>query len=271
MDMTWFTHAEKHTFIKRLYFRAFIPNSVRRSTRVIAISQSTKADIVGLLGIPSDKIVVTYIGVDHKFFRVQRNRTQLEDSLKDFGLNPGYILYVGKLEPRKNLVRLIRAYDQSKNTIGKRKLVLCGSKGWGYTEIYSIVERLGLRDQVIFTGYVPDKSLPIIYNGADVFVYPSLYEGFGIPVLEAMACGVPAITSNLSSLPEVVGNAGVLVDPYSTDAIGEALIDLLRHDDRRSELSELGLYRAKEFTWERMARETLRVYQQCLTPQYKSI
>lgn len=263
MDTTWFTHGMQHTRLKRLYFRTLIPYSVRRSARVIAISHATKADIVRLLQIPAEKVIVTHLAVDTEIFRVPTDRARLAEWLTRLGLAPGYILYVGKLEPRKNLVRLVEAFAQVRSALGGCKLVLCGGKGWGYDEVFATVERLDLKDDVVFTGYIADEYLPLVYGGADVFIYPSLYEGFGIPLLEAMACGVPVITSSISSMPEVVGDAGVVIDPYSIEAIGAALVDMLRDNGMREELRARGLQRVQHFTWERMARETLQVYKQC--------
>lgn len=180
-----------------------------------------------------------------------------------YGLMPNnYVLTVGTLEPRKNQIRLVEAFHlmRQRGAAPNLKLVLAGRKGWLYEDLFRRVEELGLTKDVIFTGIVPDKDLPALMNGALMFVYPSLYEGFGLPVLEAMACGVPVITSNRSSLPEVVGDAGLLVDPENESALAEALIVILSNQARRQKMSRRGISQAARFSWEEAARQTLKVY-----------
>ncbi|MGH9802588.1 MAG: glycosyltransferase family 4 protein, partial [Blastocatellia bacterium] len=172
-----------------------------------------------------------------------------------------YLLYVGTIEPRKNLLTLIRAYDELLRTTDHHpQLALCGGKGWLYEEVFKLIAELKLTDQVRFTGYVADEDLPALYSAAEAFVYPSLYEGFGLPPLEAMACGTPAITSNVSSLPEVVGQAGLIHDPNDWQALAAHIARLLGDKAAREHFKQAGIEQAARFSWDRAARETQSVY-----------
>lgn len=229
---------------------------------VIAISQATKQDVVSHLGIAPDRVRVVYGGVDPSFRPIE-DRETLARAVAPFGLRVGgYMLHVGTLEPRKNLVRLVEAYDQVRRTLGEDapELVLVGARGWQVQALFERVEALGIGDEVHVLGRVPAEALPALYNGAVLFVYPSLYEGFGLPPLEAMACGTPVVASDTSALPEVVGEAGVLVDPYDTEALIAGMIGLLRDRSRCEALSARGLRRAAQFTWARSAAQLLSIY-----------
>jgi len=233
---------------------------------VLAISEATKRDVVTHLNVPAERVEVVYGGVGAAMRPIEDSEI-LARALAPLGIDPGgYILHVGTIEPRKNLVRLVEAYSLAREAapLGFPRLALVGAKGWDFEEVFERVEALGLEDQVLFTGRVERHILPFVYSGAVLFVYPSLYEGFGLPVLEAMACGVPVITSNVSSLPEIVGEAGVLVDPTDTVGLAAAISDLLGDGGRRVALREAGLARAAGFSWGRAARETLKVYDRCL-------
>jgi len=166
------------------------------------------------------------------------------------------------LEKRKNIPTLIKAFYESKRRRTNHKLVIVGKKGWKYDDIFETIDALNLKNEVIFTGYVPKEDLVKFYNTADLFVYPSVYEGFGLPPLEAMACGCPVITSNISSLPEVVGNAGITVNPYDVEELVEAMYRVLNDEDLRKELSKKGLERSKLFSWRKTAEETWKVYEE---------
>lgn len=259
-DMTFFLFPEKHIFIKRIFFRLIIPFSARKADRLIAISKNTKKDIVKILGIATDKIDVVYLTVDN-IFRPIENSSAVFQIKKKYRIQNNFILYVGTLEPRKNIVSLIKAYHKlvSQNRI-KHQLVLAGKKGWGYQEIFKIVQDFNLSEKIIFTGYIPEEELVFLYNAADLFVYPSLYEGFGIPPLEALACGTPTIASNISSLPEVVDDAAILVNPYNVEGLSQAIYKLLIDEKLRHILKGKGLKKAKEFSEERLAKETIRAY-----------
>ncbi len=248
---------------RRLYQRWFTRWSVRRANRVIAISGATAQDVVRLFDVPSDRVSVIFPGVD-----VHYEPTEDEQQLARFrglrGLPDRFVIFVGTLEPRKNLLTLLQAYAAFRRGGGGYKLALVGGKGWLWEPILAAIEELDLEDDVILPGFVAEEELPLWYNAAEALVYPSLYEGFGLPPLEAMACGIPVVASDASSLPEVVGDAGLLVDPHEPDPWTEALERLWHDREYRAELSMRGLQRARQFSWKRMARETIGVYRSVL-------
>jgi glycosyltransferase involved in cell wall biosynthesis len=262
-DVSPLLFPEWHTSENRGRFKRKAQLIKEHARAVIAVSQHTKRDLVDLLDVPEERIHVVYNAADTRY-QPLNDRAEVDRVVEKYGL-PGqdYILYVGTLEPRKNLVRLIEAYGAALARRGNAfpPLVLVGGKGWFYEDIFRSVKRLGLEKRVVFTGFVDDDDMLAVFNGASIFVYPSLYEGFGMPVLEAMACGVPVIASNASSLPEVVGEAGILVDPIDTDALAAALVALVQDADRRDVLRSAGLAKATNFSWDRAAQETLAVYE----------
>lgn len=246
--------------------------AVKKADMIITISEASKRDIHRVYGIPLDKIRVTYLGVNDHFQPMDRQAAQ--DFLqKKYGLHGRFLLYVGGFDFRKNLQSLVYALDQLKKRIGiPHKLVLVGQvpahpKIPGYRDfdiLRKMICDLNLEEDVLVPGYVPEQDLPMFYNAADVFVFPSLYEGFGLPVLEAMACGAPVVALNSSSIPEVIGDAGILIDPVDVDnALVRVLEDLLNDPPRRQVLRERGLERAKQFSWQKAAVETLKVYEEC--------
>lgn len=242
----------------RTLMKHLFPRYVERADRIIAISQFTKNEILELFPhIPAEKVFVTWLGV-HERFRIVSSE-QNEALRRKYHLDRPYILSVSTIEPRKNLKTLIRAFSRIKDHID-HDLVLTGAYGWNSKDIYSLITDLKLNDRIKFTGYVDIGDLPAIYSMADLFIYPSLYEGFGLPPLEAMACGCPVITSNVASLPEVVGDAAETIDPLDIDALSYATEKLLHDAAARSLLVEKGLLRVKRFTWEQCARDTLSVY-----------
>jgi len=232
-----------------------------RADIIIAVSENTKKDLVNLLHIEQERIRVIY-EAPSRIYRKIKDRNLVDGIKKRYNINKDFILYVGMLEPRKNLVRLIKTYKESK-TRHKMDyhLVIVGEKGWMYDEIFKTTKSLNLKSDVIFTGYVGEDDLSLLYNGAKLLVYPSLYEGFGLPPLEAMACGTPVVTSNISSLPEVVGDAAVLVNPYDVDSIAEGILKVLVDGKLKDNLVKKGFNRVKLFSWERTASETLKVYE----------
>jgi glycosyltransferase involved in cell wall biosynthesis len=215
--------------------------------------------------------VVTPEGVSALFVPV-RDPARLQAVRQRYGIARDYILSVGSLQPRKNLVRLIHAYVnlRRRDDDVDHQLVIVGKKGWLYQDIFRAARESPFVEDIIFTGYVPEEDLPALYSGATVFVYPSIFEGFGLPVLEAMACGVPVITSNSSSLPEVVGEAAILVNPYDERAIEVALRQVVWNAELRRELSERGLRRAQQFSWRRTAELTVRAYEEVVRSRAKS-
>ena len=258
-DLSFLRYPQAFRPGNRLYLRLFTRVSVRRAQRVIAISKHTKADITHWLGVPPDRIEMVYCGVEECFHPLPTEEVLAFRQEK--GLPEQFLLYVGTLEPRKNLSLLLRAYARLRTAGGTPPpLILAGARGWMCEDLFSQVEELGLRDSVHFPGYVSLEELPLWYNAATCFVYPSLYEGFGLPPLEAMACGTPVLSSDAASLPEVVGDAGLLLDPLDEEVWARELARVLGRPDLRRELAERGLDRARRFNWGRAAEETVHVY-----------
>jgi hypothetical protein len=248
-------------------FRFYMDKATRASARaadiVIVPSSSTKKDVVRLLGISSGRIRIIYEGVSDRF-RVLDKSECLDYLRREYGINGEFILFVGRLEPRKNLARLLASLKLLVEREQVRtRLVLVGGKTWIQEEIVSMARENGLSERLLFIHDAKDNDLPILYNGASVFVLPSLYEGFGLPLLEAMACGTPVVASSVSSIPEVAGEAAILVDPLDPESIADGLKVALFDTARRQKLVESGLKRSKEFSWEKAARETFEVYREC--------
>ncbi len=254
-DLSFLIFPKAFKLSKRLYLTLLTRPSARKARRIITISESTKRDAVRLLGVSSEKVDVVYCGVDKAFHPLPER--EVASFRQKRGLPEQIILFVGTIEPRKNVARLIEAYSRLRDR--QVKLVIGGARGWLYQEIFACVEELGLTDDVLFPGYIPPDELPLWYNAAELFVYPSLYEGFGLPPLEAMACGTPVIASNVSSLPEVVGEAGLTIDPMDSRGLAEAMNQVLSDRALRQSMRERGLARAGRFSWANAARETIGV------------
>jgi glycosyltransferase involved in cell wall biosynthesis len=239
------------------------PTAMRLSSRqadaIIAVSESTRMDVIRVLQIDPEKIFTTHLGVDPSF-RVISDIESRERVASEYRLPEKFILYLGTIEPRKNLPVLIRSFRQLVESGTEHMLVLVGKYGWMYKEVLNLVNELGIEDKVCFTGYVPQEDLPLVYNLSSLFVYPTIYEGFGLPALEAMACGVPVITSNVASLPEIVGDAGILIPVDDVDALHNAMRRTLQDQGLREKLIQDGLVRSKSFSWERTAQLTHQVY-----------
>jgi glycosyltransferase involved in cell wall biosynthesis len=241
-------------------FSKSVRRFAERADCIIAISEQTKQDIVRLLNIPENKVRVTLLAADTRY-RVIDDTRRVASVAADYGIDREYILYTGTLEPRKNIPAIIRAFQSIKRELNiPHRLVLAGKKGWLYDDIFAEVRALDLEQEVIFTGYVPDEDLPFLYNGADLFVYPSFYEGFGLPPLEAMACGCPVVSSNTSSLPEVVGTAGIMVDPRKPEELATAMARVLGDSELARDMRRRGVERAAIFNWDRCVQETLSIY-----------
>ena len=258
-DMTFFSHPEHHIYWKQKYFKYMIPLSIKKADQVIAISENTKQDILQMVPVDKKKIVVTYLGYDTSFSR--QDKEKIKSTLKKYEITFSYILFVGMLEPRKNIPSLIKAFAAIKEK-KNHKQVIVGKRGWMYGEIFALIKNLKIEEQVVFTGYIPDEDLPSLYSGATCFVYPSFYEGFGIPIIEAMACGCPVITSNNSSMREIAGDAAILIDPYNLMDIQNAIELLIKDKEVRRRKEREGITQAKSFTWEKMILKTKMVYQE---------
>ena len=264
-DLSFMRYPQAFPRLKRAYLRSQVQLSVRAARRVIAISRATQHDLVTLFGVDPARIDVVYNGVDAAFSPAPAQ--EVEEFRARRGLPARYILHLGTLEPRKNLTRLVQAFARIKaqeTASPDLKLVLAGGKGWFYDSLFAEVARLGLEGEVLFPGYVDDADLVWWYRAATAFAYPSLMEGFGLPVLEAMACGAPTVTSNASSLPEVAGDAALLVDPGDVDALAAALARILQEPALAAELRHRGLAQAARFSWQRTAQETAAVYRKAL-------
>ena len=253
-DLGYLYEPTRHPRLQRLYLDLSTRWSARAAHSLVADSEATKSDLVARYGVAADKITVAYPGVAADL-RPVADRTQIEMVTRRYGIERPYILYLGTLQPRKNLSRLIEAYAG----LGARvpRLVLAGKHGWQADRFVAEVERLGIAQRVVFAGYVRGEDKAALLSGALAFIFPSLYEGFGLPVIEAQACGCPVICSNVSSLPEVAGGAAVLVDPRDVDAWRAALGQLLESADLRRELAQRGLTNARRFSWQTCAARVL--------------
>jgi glycosyltransferase involved in cell wall biosynthesis len=233
----------------------------RQADVIITPSEATKADVVRHMRLNPERIEVIPWGCEPRF-QPMPDRDRFAALQQKYHLPERYILFVGTLEPRKNLTTLLRAFTMLRDERhgDEVKLVVAGRLGWLYTDVMITADTLALTNEVIFTGFVDDEDLPHLYRGAQLFVFPSLYEGFGLPILEAMASGVPVVTSNTASMPEVAGDAAILVNPHKPQALAEAMARVLAEAHLRQELTQKGLARARCFTWERTAQRTLEVY-----------
>ena len=264
-DMTIKAYPETVRFKSRIMMRLNLRTTCKRATRIVTSSEFSKSEIVKYLKISPKKISVLYSGVNLSLYKPCLDSSLILEIKRKYGIIGDYFIYLGTLEPRKNIVRMIQAYSLLKSmNKDVPKLVIAGRKGWMYKDIFELIQNEKLEANVILTGYIAQTDTPILLNGAKAFVFPSLYEGFGMPPLEAMACGTPVITSNCSSLPEVVGDAAILVDPYKIDEIAAAMNELSTNDTLRNELSQKGIKRASLFSWDRISDSLHKIYEQVM-------
>jgi len=263
-DMTFFLYPELHTRAKRLFFPWMMRLSSRRADAIIADSESTRRDAMQILHIPADKIITVSLGIGDEFRRIT-DASLLEDCRRRYELPQDFFLYVGLVEPRKNLPLLLGAYARLVQVEDPPPLVVVGRMGWMVEDVFRQIESLQLQDRVKFTGYIPDPDLPLVYNLAQILLYPSRYEGFGFPPLEAMACGTPVITTAVSAMQDQVGEAGLLVPPQDEPALFDAMRRLMHDRLLRDDLSTRGQRQANNFTWDQTALKTLQVYQRVVT------
>ncbi|MEK7452912.1 MAG: glycosyltransferase family 1 protein [Patescibacteria group bacterium] len=258
-DLSFLHYPEFFLFKKKYWHLSQHPKKqAMEADRIIAISESTKSDLVNFYNIKEEKISVIYSGVGESFKQISKNNKNLERVKNKYNLPDNFILYLGTIEPRKNILGIIEAFEAVRE---KRKisLVIAGSFGWLFSDIIKRVKISKFRDDIIFTNFIDQDDKVYLYNLAEIFVYPSFFEGFGFPPLEAMASGVPTITSNCSSLPEVVGNAGIMIDPYKPSEIAEAIDMVLEDNNLRNILSIRGVDQAKNFNWQKTGIETLNI------------
>jgi len=247
----------------RIYRKVIVPKTLSHISRVITISNYSKDDILKhFLALREGEIVVTYLAADERFHVV--DKSILAEIKNKLGISGSYILSLGATDPRKNTELIIKTFIELKNQNKiEEKLVIVGIPDWKNTRFYDIVQESNFENNVIFTDFISEDDLVLLYNGASIFLYPSLYEGFGMPVLEAMSCGVPVITSNITSMPEIAGDAAILINPRDPEELKSSILTVLNDEKLRNELRELGFKQAKKFSWRRMAEETLKVYQMC--------
>ncbi|NJO04552.1 MAG: glycosyltransferase family 4 protein [Chloroflexaceae bacterium] len=257
-DLAFIRFPQTFRSYNRTYLDFATRLSARRATRILVVSEHTKHEVIGILGVPAERVVVTPNAARAHF--QPPDPQVLARFRQQKGLPDQFVLYVGTLEPRKNLPTLIEAYQQVARH-SSAPLIIGGGKGWLYQSIFERIDALNLRDRVQFVGYLPEEELPLWYAAATVFVFPSLYEGFGMPPLEAMACGTPVVTSNTTSLPEVVGDAGLMIDPHNADALAAAIRRVLDDTDLHANMRQRGLHQAACFTWSATAAATRAVYE----------
>ncbi|MEP6921455.1 MAG: glycosyltransferase family 1 protein [bacterium] len=249
----------------RAQLRLTVRHSARKAAHILALSEHARADIVETYGIAPERVTAIPIAAANHFMPIKDLR-ELQRIRHTYGISGDYILSVGSIQPRKNLARLVEAYARLHRARAGQvpQLVIAGKRAWLYGDTLRKIKESGVADSVIVPGYVPDADLPALYSGALCFVYPSYFEGFGLPPLEAMNCGAPVITGNRTSLPEVVGNAGLLVDPFDVEAIANGIAQILDDSDLRSQLRTSGFERARMFDWKETAKQTLEVYKRAV-------
>ena len=249
-----------------LYAKASMWSAARRSQKILTVSEASKRDIIRFLNVPADKVIVVYNAIDERF-GVAPSEEVIARVRERYQLDHRFVLYVGNIKPHKNLVRLVEAFDRLRTRgFDDLTLLIIGDEISKLPALRRAVHSHKLHKRVRFLGYLPDDTLAVLYRLAGVFVFPSLYEGFGLPPLEAMACGAPVVTSNVSSLPEVAGDAAVLVDPYDADSIADGVAKVLSDPALRDEMRAKGIARAREFSWERSVSRTREIYQEVAGP-----
>ena len=255
-DLSFEHHPYFFSLRKRIWQKFLMDTrrEVKEADKIIAVSESTKNDLINLYQVDSKKIKVIYSGVGEQFKQDNRN---IVETKKKYSLPKRFILYFGTIEPRKNLIGLIKAFELLKDK--DCKLVIAGAKGWLYRDIFKTANQSKRKKDIFFTGFVEELDKPSLYNASELFVYPSFFEGFGFPPLEAMACGIPTIVSSNSSLPEVVDDAALMIDPANIDELAWAINIILSDKELRKKLIHKGLNQAKKFSWRKCAQETLRV------------
>ena len=260
LDLAYFIMPESYQLADVLYMRVAMPGAFRRAAALVAISEHTCRDLVRLFPFTQTKVKVTPIAPSSRF-RPSNDQQQVDRVRSKYGLSFPYIFYAGSMSPRKGLPFLLQAFARAKKRFVHHRLVLTGGWKWGKVKIQDLAARFGVGDQVAILGEVPAEDMPLLYEGADLFVYPSLYEGFGLPVLEAMACGCPVVCSNLTSLPEVAGDAALMVNPRDVPSLADAICLALSDPGLRWQLKEQGSARAARFSWRKTAQQTLRVFE----------
>lgn len=259
-DLTYILYPETMDKKNRERLKKDMINTINRADYILTISENSKRDIIKYLNISDDKISVVYPGVDD-VYKIILDDQYIENVKKKYNINGRYLLYLGTLEPRKNIETIIKSYNHFIKSFDEDiKLVLAGKKGWLYNSIFNLVSEYGLENDVIFTDYVHDNDKSALYQGAEVFLFPSLYEGFGIPVAEAMASRTPVITSNSSSLPEVAGDSAIIIEPLDYIKISEFIKKILENSSMREKMIENGIKQVEKFNWDKSAEKLKNIY-----------
>lgn len=262
-DVTFLKHPEylDSGFVNLLTRRL---NHIKENAdRIITVSNNTKKELIALAGVSSERITVIPEGTDERF-QPMENKKRIEDTVRGYNISGHYILFVGAADEDKNLIRLSEAFTQLIREYKELKLVFAGSIGWGYRQLQKKIKKLNINNHIIFTGYIPESDLPALYNGARILAIPSIHEGFGLPALEAMACGTPVLSSNASSLPEVVGDAAVQVNPFNVDEIANGLRRLMEDESLRQSCIKRGFIQASQFSWESAAEKVINLYKELI-------
>ncbi|MBM7558082.1 glycosyltransferase involved in cell wall biosynthesis [Halanaerobacter jeridensis] len=262
-DITPLLFSEDYSKMAIMYMKSMIWLAKFRANKVITVSKNTKQDLIDKFNFKEEKIKVTHIAIDD--FYEQIDDVQALNTIKNkYNTGEEYLLYVGNIKPYKNISRLLKALAKVKKYNKDIKLIIVGKRDDGYDEVFDIMEEHNLEDNVSFTGFVSNEDLLLLYNAATAFVFPSLYEGFGLPPVEAMACGTPVVATNTSAVPEVVDDAAVKFNPYDVNEMAKSIIDVLDNKKLQQKLSKNGLKRAEKFSWKKTAKETLEVYKEVL-------
>lgn len=255
-DLTFFIYPEVHTWVKRYFFRYFIVLACRISDVIICVSESTRNDLSKYINNVKAEVYVVPLAVS----TLGISEGDVKSVRSKYGIVSDYILFIGTLEPRKNICNLLKSFGTNDNLSSNYQLVLVGKKGWYYQSIFDMIHQLNIEKSVILTGFVTEKEKFSLLSAASVFVYPSIYEGFGLPVLEAIGYGIPTVTSNVSSLPEVAGDAAILVNPNKVEDLSSAIETILTNDSLQIEMKLRSVEQANKYSWENTAKQTIKIY-----------
>lgn len=261
-DLTFCLMPNKYTVTKRLFYKSLVPLFMKIADKVISVSENTKKDIINLFKIKEDKIYVTYESYP-EYYTQSFDSEKIKNTLSKYGIEKKFILFVGMIEPRKNVLSLLKAFYLIDDEIDM-DLVIVGKKGWYYRDVedfFEFAQGENLKNKIKITGYVAEPDLKYFYQGASVFAYPSYYEGFGLPPLQAIACGTPVITSNASSLPEVVDDAAIKINPSNIQDLADAIKEIISNTELRNKMKEEGIKQASKFSLENFAANTIKVYE----------
>ena len=259
-DLSFLRYPEFFSWKRRLWHRVVnVKKQIKQFDKIVAVSENTKNDLIELCGVSKEKVEVIHSGISENY-KLQIANDELEKIKNKYNLSDNFILYLGTVEPRKNIRSIIQAYNLLRVTcsmLRDYKLVIAGGRGWKSKNIHKEWKKSKYKNDIIFAGYIDDKDKPALYNLATIFVYPSFYEGFGFPPLESLACGTPVVTSFASSLPEILGGTGIMIDPYNINGLAKAMEELLLNKELRSDLREKGLEQVKKFNWKNTAKQYL--------------